>query len=333
MKTRTRWIVVTAAMVAITVVGGPFAYIHFIDGKAPAKLTLSASSTASSSATVTLDGTWSVAAGSQAGYRVGESIFGQNTTAVGRTSALTGTITISGTSVTSGSFTADLTAVKSDQSGRDKQFQGRIMETATFPKATFTLTKPIDFGATPASGATVTATATGDLTLHGTAKVVSFTVTARRNGATLQVLGSIPVRFADYTIPNPSLAGVVTTQDHGILEFLLNFTKGTTQLAAPATTTPTTVSPTAGSGPNSASVTSYTACLKAHGATVPTPSAAGGENGPAGSPPGGAGGSPKEQGRLTPQIQAAVTACASLRPAGGFGQPSISSTTVPPLGL
>jgi len=39
------------------------------------------------------------------------------------------------------------------------------------------------------------------------------------------VLGQIPVLFSDYNIQNPSLGGFVTTQDHGLLEFLLVFTK------------------------------------------------------------------------------------------------------------
>jgi hypothetical protein len=33
------------------------------------------------------------------------------------------------------------------------------------------------------------------------------------------------VLFSDYNIQNPSFAGFVTTQDHGLLEFLLVFTK------------------------------------------------------------------------------------------------------------
>jgi hypothetical protein len=35
------------------------------------------------------------------------------------------------------------------------------------------------------------------------------------------VAGDIPVLFSDYNIQNPSFAGFVTTQDHGLLEFLL----------------------------------------------------------------------------------------------------------------
>jgi hypothetical protein len=56
-------------------------------------------------------------------------------------------------------------------------------------------------------------------------KTVSFTVRARRSGQAFEVAGQIPVTFADYGIENPSF-GPVSTQDHGILEFKLDFSKG-----------------------------------------------------------------------------------------------------------
>src|ERR1700682_5558172 len=165
-----RWAVLGIAAVAVLVVGGPFVYIHLIEGKAPAPLSLATSSpsTTAAGATTTpsvstngpvvVDGTWKVTTGSQAGYRIKETLFGQSNTAVGRTSALTGSITISGTQVTAGRFIVDMTTVKSDQSQRDSQFQGRIMDTATYPTATFTLTQPIQLGSVPAAGITVTET-------------------------------------------------------------------------------------------------------------------------------------------------------------------------------
>ena len=55
--------------------------------------------------------TWSIAPGSQAGYRVGEVLAGQDSTAVGRTNVVTGSMNIKGTSVESGSFTADMRAM------------------------------------------------------------------------------------------------------------------------------------------------------------------------------------------------------------------------------
>src|SRR5439155_14470691 len=98
----------------------------------------------------TVDGTWTIASGSQVGYRVAEVLFGQSHTAVGRTSAITGTVTIAGTTVRSATFTVDMTTVASDQNRRDRQFQGRIMETSTFTTATFKLTQPIVLGSLPA---------------------------------------------------------------------------------------------------------------------------------------------------------------------------------------
>src|SRR5262249_52991312 len=149
--------------------------------------------------------TWQVASGSQAGYRVKEVLFGQSTTAVGRTSNVTGSITLDGATVPKGSFSVDMTTVQSDKSQRDGQFQDRIMETSTYPTSTFKLTQPIQLGSVPADGQQITAKATGDLTLHGTTKTVTFDVQAKKDGSTIQVVGQIPIVFADYNIPNPSL--------------------------------------------------------------------------------------------------------------------------------
>jgi len=226
-----RWLGIGVAVVAIAVVGGPFLYIHFVAGSAPAPLTLISPSatpsatgtTTSSTASVAADGTWNIATGSIVGYRVNEVLFGQSHAAVGRTSSITGSMVVGGTTVTQASFTVDMTSVTSDQSRRDAQFNGRIMDTSTYPTATFTLTEPIDLGSIPANGVQRTLKATGTLTLHGVTKTVSFTVTGQYTGSVVQVAASIPITFADWSIPNPSFGGVVTTDDQGVLEFALNF--------------------------------------------------------------------------------------------------------------
>jgi polyisoprenoid-binding protein YceI len=234
-------------LIAVAAVAGPYIYIHFIQADPKPALTFenidanagtttavagattdpatTAAAGAGSASSGSIDGTWNVTTGSQAGYRVKEVLFGQSTDAVGRTSAVTGSLAISGTTVSDGSFTVDLTKVTSDESKRDDQFQGRIMNTSQFPNATFKLTKPIDLGSLPADKTEVPYTATGDLTLHGVTKQVDAAITARRNGADIEVSGTIPVVFADYQINNPSTAGV-TTQDNGVVEFLLVFAKG-----------------------------------------------------------------------------------------------------------
>jgi polyisoprenoid-binding protein YceI len=118
-----------------------------------------------------------------------------------------------------------MATVHSDKSQRDAQFDGRIMDVAQYPTGTFTLTAPIDLSPLPANGAIRDYAAHGNLTLHGTTRAVTFTLTAERKGAQIEVAGHIPVLFADYNIQNPSFAGFVTTQDHGLLEFLLVFSK------------------------------------------------------------------------------------------------------------
>ena len=118
----------------------------------------------------------------------------------------------------------DLTTVASDESRRDAQFRGRIMDVATYPTSTFTLAGPIELGPVPAGGATVTVTAVGDLTLHGTTRRVSIPLSAKRAGASIQVAGNVPIVFAEWGIANPS-GGPARTEDHGQLEFLLVLTR------------------------------------------------------------------------------------------------------------
>lgn len=229
-----RWALIGGFVVVVLVVGGPFVYFHFIQGPAPKPFSLDTATTTvdpgSGSTTPTTalgstDGTWNIASGSQVGYRVKETLFGQSATAVGRTSAVTGSMTLSGSTVSKASFTVDMTQVSSDRSQRDDQFRGRIMDTGDFPTATFVLTSPIDLGSVPADGVKVTPKATGKLTLHGTTKTVTISLTAERSGNTIQVVGSTPITFSDYGIDNPS-GGPASVGDSGTLELQLVLAKG-----------------------------------------------------------------------------------------------------------
>jgi polyisoprenoid-binding protein YceI len=176
--------------------------------------------TSTPAAPVGADGLWTIKEGSEVGYRVDESINGFDTTANGRTQAITGSMVAAGTTISEGQFKVDMTTFKSDESKRDAQFNRRVMDVNNFPEATFVLTEPIDFVQIPDEGGTVTATATGDLTLHGTTNSVTFEVQGTFKNGLVGVLGQIPIVFADYGIPNPSFA-TVTTEDHGLLEFVL----------------------------------------------------------------------------------------------------------------
>ena len=167
-------------------------------------------------------GSWSATDASQVGYRVEEVLFGVNTTAVGRTNEVTGSLAIEGTAVTEVDFSVDVASITSDESRRDNQFRGRIMSADEFPTASFVLTQPIDLGGEPADGVEVQTQATGELTLRGVTKPVTFDVNAKQDNGLIGVQGSIPVLVADYGIANPSNSGI-TTEDHGLVEFVLVF--------------------------------------------------------------------------------------------------------------
>jgi polyisoprenoid-binding protein YceI len=235
------WLIGGLAALAVIVVGGTWIYIHLIEGPAPAPLSLKSQAPSSDSTTPAalgsstgasagaaaddIAGAWRVASGSLVGYRVDEVLAGQNNVAVGRTSSISGHMTINGTTVTAASFTVQMATIHSDQSERDVQFNGRIMDTAVYPTGTLTLTSPITLGGVPADGVVRTYHVAASLMLHGHSRPVTFTLQAERTAAGIEVSGSIPVLFANWDIENPSFGSFVTTQDHGQLEFLVKFAR------------------------------------------------------------------------------------------------------------
>jgi polyisoprenoid-binding protein YceI len=187
----------------------------------------------SSGSTTGLDGTWTVDpsigsfndfSDSFVGYRVKEQLAGIGAnTAVGRTPNVTGSLTLAGTSITDVQVSADLTTLQSNDTRRDGQLSHQGIATSSFPTATFKLTAPIQLTAVPADCAAIAATATGDLTLHGVKKSVPVALQAVRSGAVVTVTGSTNIVFADFGFQGPSSFAVLSVEDHGVMEFQLQF--------------------------------------------------------------------------------------------------------------
>jgi polyisoprenoid-binding protein YceI len=177
-----------------------------------------------------LDGTYTIQPGdtdSFVGYRVTEQFAAAlvESEATGRTSDVTGSFTIQGTVADDVDVTANLLTLKSDKEMRDNRIKTLGLESERFPESRFVLTEPIDFEAVPEPGETVRAGAVGDFTLHGVTKRVTIPVEARWDGRDIQVVGHIPIVFADYDMDPPNIGGFVTVRDRGEMEFQVFFRK------------------------------------------------------------------------------------------------------------
>jgi polyisoprenoid-binding protein YceI len=227
--------VVVVAGLGVTV--GPWVYINFIKDDAPAALDInSVTSSTVETAEQSVDtvaapitdasGDWQVLPNTDSvvGYRVKEILFGQATEGVGRTKDVEAALTIEDNAVTAASFTVQMGTLASDTAKRDGQFNGRIMDVATYPTATFSLTQPITLPANAVSGEVITTDATGELTLRGTTKPVTFPVEAQVQGSTFTVAGNITIVFDEWSIPEPGLPGI-SVDPQGLLEFALIFTR------------------------------------------------------------------------------------------------------------
>lgn len=211
-----RWAIAGAAALVVLVVLAAGIIIKLQPSPAPLALPAGAAS----APTGPLDGSWAAAAGSMAGFRVRESAFGMSNDTVGRTSAVTGTVVISGDQVTGGAFRIGLTSMK--VGGRAQPQFAKSLDTSRDPVATITLTKRVTLNAAFASGATLTERVTGRLAMHGLSRPVVVTVSGRRDGSALQVAGSIPVTFSRWDIRGPKSFGFIASlASSGIAEFLL----------------------------------------------------------------------------------------------------------------
>ena len=230
---RFRWPIAVAVALVLAVTAGPFVYINFIKAEPAERLSLDDLGTSTTSSTAAtgseptadgIDGSWTITDQSLVQYRIQETLAGQDTEATGAADGISGTAEISGTTVSAVDVEVDMTTFASDESRRDGQFQGRIMETGQFPTATFTLTEPIDLGDLPKVAEEITVEVTGDLTMHGVTNSITFELVAKLSGATFAVNATIPITFTDYGIDDPS-GGPATVGTDGELELLLVFAR------------------------------------------------------------------------------------------------------------
>jgi polyisoprenoid-binding protein YceI len=226
------------ALAVAAAVAGPIIYRDFIAPPAADAPSLSGDSSMLEPTGGPLDpaalvGEWSVADGSEAGYRVDEVLNGTDVTVTGRTSDVSGTFTVGedGLTLEAAELTVDVASISTDSPQRDAYFRDSALRASEHPTATFTLTEPVTLDAAPEEGDVAQATATGELTIAGVTQLVTAEVQVRGSagvdgaGAVAEIAGSIPIVFADFGVEAPSL-GFVQVEPEGFVEFQLTAEQG-----------------------------------------------------------------------------------------------------------
>ena len=217
MRRRTWILIAVPVLLVLGLVLGPLAYAALQDDAPPAE-TVQAQAEDAALATQT-DGTWTVADGSTAGYRVDEVLNGADVTVAGSTDQVTGTVVVEAGALGSAEVTVDVASITTDSGRRDDYFRSNVMDAGQHPTATFAVTGPVDLP--ELTGTPVTVPVTGELTLAGETREVQAGLSVVRTPEGVDISGSIPVTFADFGIEAPDL-GFVSVEDQGSIEFLLH---------------------------------------------------------------------------------------------------------------
>jgi polyisoprenoid-binding protein YceI len=170
--------------------------------------------------------------GNEARYRVREQLANLDlpSDAVGVTSAVSGAIVINadGTIASDQSkVSVDLTGLKSDRSQRDRFLQNNTLETRQYPTAEFVPTGVTGLPSPLPTSGEVAFQLTGDLTVHGVTKPVTWEVTATAaNGTDLTGTATTSFTFAEFNLTQPRVQSVLSVDDLIKLELDFHLVKG-----------------------------------------------------------------------------------------------------------
>jgi polyisoprenoid-binding protein YceI len=219
-----------------TLIVAIFLLVYFVifptSSPKPFKLATSATSPATtSSASVSsgsVAGRWSVATGSQAGYRVREKLafLPAQSDAVGRTSSVTGAARLTESSgritIATASFNVAVNTHKSDRSMRDEKIHEIGLESDRYPTASFVLSAPVSLSESAVAGHVKRSSVTGVFTIHGTSKSRTLPVEFTLTGSTLEAAGSITFPWSEFGMSAPSVGGFVNVTEKATMEFDLH---------------------------------------------------------------------------------------------------------------
>ncbi len=170
-----------------------------------------------------------IIAGSSATYRVTEQLAGVDfpNDAVGSTDKVSGSMQIlpDGTVAPGAKLVIDLRTMTSDQSMRDGYVRNRTLETEKFPEAVFVPTELKGVPKMVPSTGQLGVQLTGNMTIHGVTKPVTFKGIATIDPRSSTVAGRAltTITFSDFGLNKPTLARLLSVEDKITLELVYKF--------------------------------------------------------------------------------------------------------------
>ncbi|GGF26019.1 YceI family protein [Subtercola lobariae] len=154
-----------------------------------------------------VNGVWSVAAGSTAGYQIAEP--DSAGTLAGSTSQVTGSVTVANDTLTDASVIVQAGSLTCGNSTIDRYLRNTALQTDSYPTATFQLDQPVAGSLTAVAGQIQTLSGTGTLTLHGVTRQVTVALQTSFGADGARLTGSIPIDFGDYDVTGPDFGFAV----------------------------------------------------------------------------------------------------------------------------
>lgn len=173
--------------------------------------TATTTATATAAGTTASAGAWTVTDKSKATIRVREQLVGVSlpSDAVLTATGAKGSFELNsdGTFESGSKITFDLTTLSSDESQRDNFIKQDTLQVRQFPTAAFVPTKTSGLVLPLAARGTFTFTLTGNVTIKGKTKAVTFDVTAKRDGSDLTATATANPswKFGDFGMTAPSV--------------------------------------------------------------------------------------------------------------------------------
>jgi polyisoprenoid-binding protein YceI len=187
----------------------------------PATATPSATATPTATAAATTASTavWTVTDKSKATIRVREQLVGVSlpSDAVLTATGAKGSFALNsdGTFGSESKITFEISTLSSDERNRDDFVKRDTLRVSQFPTAEFAPTKTAGLTLPMPTSGTFTFTLTGNMTIRGTTKEVTFDVTATRNGSDLTATATANPswKFGDFGMTAPRSFSVLSIVD------------------------------------------------------------------------------------------------------------------------